>query len=402
MKKLVKTKECVIKKFFKTKKNLPIIGIGGLILAFAIYALVAPSAFKWIADNMFGSAMHLKSYTTNGFIYAAAEVDCMDNINIDLEKSCSDNMAEIDWMEEAVDVCEIHDGVENLSFNIHDRCETEQEFNCTDNEVLAAAENYEWNYYEFMDWIEEYADECNLENNQYDWILFECDNGDEMNFDISPSNWDCDEYLEWMDAATIYCSTWGRENISDFQLYGLNCNNNQAGDCTNEELLECITADDFDACVAECSWIEWDLEINYAKFIANDNNQAEIEIEIENNSDIDMHISDIIHTVKLSTENISNSQYDMDWNGNPLVTVDAWDEVIITADLELDGTLVFQPESKIKFSVTSIEDDEDTNNNTMTAYITGDFLWGFKEIEPKKDIKSSKKTLNDLKSLLER
>jgi hypothetical protein len=88
-----------------------------------------------------------------------------------------------------------------------------------------------------------------------------------------------------------------------------------------------------------------------------------------------MHISDIAHTIKLSAYNIiSDSEYDMDWNGNPLLTVDAGDEVIITADLELDGQLVFQPESKIKFSISSIEDDENTDNNTMTAYITGNIL----------------------------
>jgi hypothetical protein len=100
-------------------------------------------AYLLIGDKMYGNVMNLKSYTTNGFIYETAEVDCMDNLNIDMEESCANNMAEIDWMEEAVDVCEPHGGVENLSFNIHDRCETTPEFNCTNNEVSNASEEFE-------------------------------------------------------------------------------------------------------------------------------------------------------------------------------------------------------------------------------------------------------------------
>lgn len=251
MKKTVKTKECVIKKFFKTKKNLPMIGIGGLILAFAVYALAAPSAFKGIADNMFGSTMQLRSYTTNWFIYEMAEVDCMDNTNIDLEEPCSNNMAEVDWMEEAVDICEAHNGVENLSFYEGDRCETEIEFNCTDDEVLDAAEEFESDFYGFMDWIDDYMDECELENNHYDWIEVECENGEEI--DIDYTNADCDDYEQWMREAFLTCDTAARDHITDFDFYGFGCNVAPAGDCTNEELLECITAPDYDACIAECS-----------------------------------------------------------------------------------------------------------------------------------------------------
>jgi hypothetical protein len=72
-----------------------------------------------------------------------AEVDCMDNTNIDLEESCSMNMDENDWMEEAVDVCEEHNGVENLNFSENDRCGIEPEFSCTNNEVSNASEEFE-------------------------------------------------------------------------------------------------------------------------------------------------------------------------------------------------------------------------------------------------------------------
>jgi hypothetical protein len=38
----------------------------------------------------------------------------------------------------------------------------------------------------------------------------------------------------------------------------------------------------------------------------------------------------------------------------------------------------------------------------MTAYITGNILWGTNKIEQREEIKSSKKTLDDLKSLLKK
>jgi len=57
------------------------IGIGGLILAFAVYALAAPSAFKGITDNMFGSTMQLRSRNTvtTSHIYDRVEVECASN-----------------------------------------------------------------------------------------------------------------------------------------------------------------------------------------------------------------------------------------------------------------------------------------------------------------------------------
>jgi hypothetical protein len=382
-----------------------------------------------------------------------------------------------------------------------------------------------------MSWLNDYAEECDLEDNQYDWIEVECGNGDEIDIDMSPSNWDCDEYWEWIEAANTYCSTWNRENIDDFDLYGLGCNESNeldefdfesdgeqeahenieieitaldedwdmindydnemilrfekkdwnqwdecddsiieidssyfsqdesdlddweiewefdngetifdieffeegqyritaedgnvsdsmiitiddwapTGNCTDEELLICLTAEDFDECVAECSWEEWDLAINYAEFIAINESLAKIKIEIENNSDIDMQISDIEHIIQLNANNvISELRYNMDWYGNPLSIVEAWDDLVLKADLDLNTSLdtedelVFQDDSIIKFSVTSIQEDENMDNNTMIAHISWDIFEGSNKIATKQEIESSSKTLKRLKELLKR
>ncbi len=150
MKKNWKTKECVIKKFFKTKKNLPMICIGWLILAFAVYALVAPSAFKWITDNMFGNAIHLRSQTrsvnTNMHFYDDVHsLKCMDGYALNFNRSCSNNMDEMDRMDEAIEECENHNWIGLIEFHEHDRCEMQADLIIKDVLYNVELENIYWN-----------------------------------------------------------------------------------------------------------------------------------------------------------------------------------------------------------------------------------------------------------------
>ncbi len=220
-----KKKECIITKFFKTKKNLPMIGIGGLILAFAVYALAAPSAFKGIADNMFGSTMQLRSQNTvtTSHTYDRVEIECVSDWYHEQTASCSSEMNEVDRAIESLEECKYVWWVETIHFDIDDRCETQWEFNCTDDEVLDAAEEFESDFYGFMDWIDDYMDECDLESNHYDWIEVECENGEEI--DIDYTNADCDEYEEWLVKARDYCEE-NDSYVNNFEMEGHNCGGN--------------------------------------------------------------------------------------------------------------------------------------------------------------------------------
>ncbi|HRX63850.1 MAG TPA: hypothetical protein P5060_01965 [Candidatus Absconditabacterales bacterium] len=349
---------------------------GSIILALAVLVF-AGLVYTFAGDKMHGNVMNLKmksnfeSYTYDDL----HDLECMDGYEPVLNKSCTNQMNEMDRVDESMEECDGHGGVKLVEFDESDRCEL---FNCTHEEVLGAAETYEGDYYGFMDWIEEYAEECGLENNQYDGIEFECDNGDEMDFDISPSNGDCDEYLEWMEAANIYCSTGNRENISEFELYGLGC-----------------------------GLLNGDLAINNASFVAINDHEAELEIEIENLGVVDKQITGFGHTVKLDGVNgISYSQYDIDWDIYPLMLLEGGDTLLITAELELENGLEFLSNSIIEFSISCVEPEENMSNNFMTAYITGNYMGGnqnYQQIEASKNPPTeSNETRNKLKKLLEK
>jgi len=76
-----------------------------------------------------------------------------------------------------------------------------------------------------MNWIDEYMDECDFENDHYNGIDVECDDRHYEDYldHTNTTNATCDDYEQWMREAFLYCDENG-SYIEDFEFHGYGCN----------------------------------------------------------------------------------------------------------------------------------------------------------------------------------